>query len=136
MTKTASKTIAFLLHKVGLAVSVGLPASEVLRKFPIWRPEAEQPINGRSLGLGGILLIIIALFAFREKIWPSIKKNLRLNSLGSILFWGAVFALLIVVERFLIPVLPDLQSISLAGLIGALAGQACYTVAGLINAKE
>ncbi|MBQ5724857.1 MAG: hypothetical protein IIV80_01760 [Clostridia bacterium] len=135
MSKTASKVVAYVLRKVGLTAAVGIPASEVLKRFPIWRPGEAEPIDGRSLGIGGVILVIIGLFALRERIWPAIKARLHLGALGSTIFWGGGFGLLLALEWYLVPKLPDLRSIWLAGFVGAITGLTCDVAAGIIDKK-
>lgn len=133
MKKTASKVLASVLRKVGFTAAVAIPASEVLKRFPIWRAGEAQPIDGKSLGIGGVILAIIAFFALRERIWPVIKARLRLGAIGSILFWGVGFGILLAMERYFVPILPDLRSVCLAGVIGTAAGLMCESVAGFID---
>lgn len=127
---TKRKWGAFGLRGAGVLTSVGVPAAAVLDVFPFMTEEGT--VDGVKLGIGGILVILLALFGLRRQIWPVIKAKLHVTSVWALLFWGALFGLLLGIEK-MIPLLPDLRTICIAGLAGTGAGQIMDTVAGKLD---
>lgn len=131
-TQTKRKIGIVGLRTAGIASSVGMPAVAVLNAFPIWKEDT--PIDGKTLGIGGVMILLIVLLGFRRQIWPLVKSKLHLNSLGAIIGWGVLFAVLLTVEK-IVPLLPDLRTICIAGLTGTGIGQISDTVAGVLSKK-
>lgn len=132
-TQTKRKIGVVGLRTVGITSSVGMPAVAVLNAFPIWKENT--PIDGKALGVGGVMILLIVLFGFRNQLWPIVKSKLRLNSLGAIIGWGVLFAVLLTVEK-IVPLLPDLRTICIAGLTGTGIGQVADTAAGFLGKKN
>lgn len=132
-TQTKRKIGIISLRTAGIASSVGMPAVAVLNAFPIWKEET--PIDGKALGVGGVMILLIVLVGFRRQLWPVIKSKLHLTSVGAIVGWGVLFAVLLTVEK-IVPLLPDLRTICIAGLTGTGIGQVADTVAGFLNKKN
>ncbi len=146
---TKRKLGAVGLRTLGLASAVGIPAAVVLQKFPIWR--AEQTVDKRALGMGGILIIIIALIRFRHKIWPVIKnrfwpyikKKFHLHSIGPLIFWGALFGILLWLENSIPSIVlwlenimdttRDLRTVCTSCFMGVAVGQIADTAAGFVD---
>lgn len=121
---------AFGLRGVGVAASVGAPAAAVLEVFPFMTEDGK--VDGVKLGIGGILVILLALFGLRRQIWPVIKEKLHVTSVWALIFWGVLFGVLLGIER-MVPLLPDLRTICIAGLAGTGIGQIADTVAGKLD---
>lgn len=134
MTKeTKRKLGVFGLRTVGITSAVGMPAAAVLKAFPVWK--VNTPVDGKVLGVGGIMILIIVLLSFRRQIWPIVKDKLHLNATGAIIGWGVLFAALLAAEK-LVPLLPDLRTICIAGLTGTGIGQIADSAAGFIAKKN
>lgn len=133
-TQTKRKIGIVGLRTVGIASSVGMPAVAVLNAFPIWK-ERDFPIDGKTIGVGGVMILLIVLFGFRNQLWPLVKSKLHLNSFGAIIGWGVLFAVLLSIEK-IVPLLPDLRTICIAGLTGTGIGQVSDTVAGFLSKKN
>ena len=131
---TRRKLGAAFLRILGVICAVGMPSAAVLETCPFWRDTVNRPVDGKSLGVGGVMFLLIALFGFRRQIWPYIQKRLSITAVGALLFWGMAFVLLLALEK-LTALLPDLRTICIAGLIGTAIGQVLDTVAGLIAPK-
>ena len=125
---------AVFLRILGVICAVGLPSAAVLETFPFWRETVDNHVDGKSLGVGGVMFLLILLFGFRRQIWPYIQKRLNITAVGALLFWGLSFVLLIALEK-ITALIPDLRTICIAGLIGTSVGQVLDTVAGLIAPK-
>ena len=132
MKSRTKRKLGVLGLKTGaVAASIGMPAVAVLNAFPVWK----QSTGGVALGIGGVMIALIALFGLRRQIWPVIRDKLHLNSTGAIIGWGLLFAALLAMEK-IVPLLPDLRTICLAGLTGTGIGQIADTTAGFLQPKE
>lgn len=129
-SRTKRKLGVIGLKVVSVASSVGVPVAAVLQEFPIWK----EPPTGRELSVGGVMILLIVLFGFRRELWPLIRKKLRVNSAGALIFWGVLFLLLLWLEN-IVAMLPALRTICIAGLVGTGVGQIANTAAGFV-AKE
>lgn len=130
-TLTKRKLGAVGLRAAGMGAAIGTPAAVVLRKFPLWGEAAEQS-GGAVLGVGGVMVLVIVLLGLRRQLWPLIRDKLRINSIGALIFWGLAFALLLGIER-IVPMLPDLRTVCISGLVGTGVGQIADTAAGLVD---
>lgn len=132
MTKQTKRKLGGVGLKIAaIASSVGVPVAAVLQQFPIWK----EPPTGRELSVGGVMLLLIVLFGFRRELWPLIREKLHINSVGALIFWGVLFALLLWLEN-VVSMLPALRTICIAGLLGTGVGQIANTAAGIIGSKE
>lgn len=129
-TTTKRKLGAVGLRTLGLGSAVGIPVGVVLQKFPLWGPE--RVVDGKTLGVGGVMALLIVLLGFRRQLWPVIKTKLHITAIGALIFWGLAFGLLLGIER-LVPLLPDLRTICIAGLTGTALGQGFDTAAGIVD---
>ena len=129
-TITKRKLGAVGLRTLGIGSAVGIPAAVVLQKFPFWG--AERAVDGRALGVGGVMALIIVLVGLRRQLWPVVKAKLHITSVGALIFWGLAFGLLLGIER-LVPLLPDLRTVCIAGLTGTALGQGFDTAAGIVD---
>lgn len=131
-SRTKCKIGSVGLRAVGVTSAVGMPVAAVLKAFPLWKDGV--PIDGKTLGVGGIMTLLIVLFSFRRQIWPVVKEKLHLNATGAIIGWGVLFMALLAVEK-LAPMLPDLRTICIAGLTGTGVGQIADSAAGFFAKK-
>lgn len=132
--QTKRKLGAFGLRGAGLASSVGIPAAAVMSAFPLFeRTEGGQvTVDTVKIGVGGIMIILILLVGLRRQVWPLIQARLHFTAGWVLVGWGLMFALLMGIEK-IIPLLPDLRSICLAGLTGTGIGQIADTAAGFVD---
>ena len=127
-TTTKRKLGAVGLRTLGLGSAVGIPVVVVLQKFPLWG--SERVVDGKTLGVGGVMALLIVLVGFRRQLWPVVKTKLHITAIGALIFWGLAFGLLLGIER-MVPLLPDLRTVCIAGLTGTALGQGFDTAAGI-----
>lgn len=133
MTSTTKRKLGSAgLRVLGFGSAVGIPVAVVLQKFPLWNVETNRPVDAKTLGVGGIMALLIVLVGCRRQLWPVIKDKMHITAVGALIFWGVAFALLLGVEK-MIPLLPDLRTICIAGLAGTGIGQVLDTVAGNVD---
>ena len=132
MTRQTKRKIgAVVLKIVAIASSVGAPVAAVLQEFPFFK----EQVGGKELSAGGIMVLLIVLFGFRRELWPLIRDKLHINSVGSLIFWGLCFLILMWLEN-IATLLPALRTICLAGLVGTGIGQVANTAAGFVGKKK
>lgn len=127
---TKRKLGAVGLRGLGVASAVGIPVIAVLDVFPLFNESGE--VDGKKLGVGGIMVLLIALVGLRRQIWPVIKSKLHFTSAWVLIGWGLLFALLLGIEK-IVPLLPGLRTICIAGLVGTGIGQGLDTAAGFLD---
>lgn len=127
---TKRKLGAVGLRTLGVGSAVGIPVAVVLQKFPLW--SADRTVDGRALGVGGVMALLIVLLGFRRQLWPVVKAKLHITAIGALIFWGLAFGLLLGIEK-IVPLIPDLRTICIAGMTGTGIGQGFDTVAGIVD---
>ena len=131
-TTTKRKLGAVGLRTLGLGSAVGIPVVVVLQKFPLWNTVTNRPVDAKTLGVGGVMALLILLVGFRRQLWPVVKTKLHITAIGALIFWGLAFGLLLGIER-MVPLLPDLRTVCIAGLTGTALGQGFDTAAGIVD---
>lgn len=131
-TTTKRKLGAVGLRTLGIGSAVGIPVVVVLQKFPLWNTVTNRPVDAKTLGVGGVMALLIVLVGFRRQLWPVVKAKLHITAIGALIFWGLAFGLLLGIER-MVPLLPDLRTVCIAGLTGTALGQGFDTAAGIVD---
>lgn len=115
-TKKRLKILSF--KSAGVVVSVALPAWAILEKFPVWKAETGTV---RTLGIGGIMVAIVAFVTFKRSILNYIKEKTGMKTAPPLAIWAvlliASFALTAVAN-----ILVDMRVIFIAGLAGSGIG--------------
>lgn len=124
-----SKLGSLGLRGLSAGSSIGVPLMAILEKFPLW---AEGKVDAKKLGVGGVMAAIVLLVGLRHQIWPILKGKLHITSAWAIGIWAAFFGILLGIEK-IVPLLPDLRSICIAGLSGTAVGQGLNTIAGILD---
>lgn len=128
MRKPTKKTVYWLLQVASFLLSAGIPAVVVWRKFPLF---VEKTGTTNSVGLGLVLIIIIAVFTFRNTIFATIKKALGITSVPRPGWWAVALLVLFALSK-LVSLLADLQVICFAGLTGSALGMACSLISQIV----
>ncbi len=131
---TKRKLGAFGLRTTAIASSICIPAAKVLDAFPLFeRTEGGQvTVDTVKIGVGGFMILLILAVSLRRQIWPRVRDKLHFTAGWVLVGWGIFYALLLGVEK-IVPMLPDLRSICLAGLAGTGIGQLADTAAGFLD---
>ena len=112
------KTIYWLFKSLGILVACLLPIWAILEKFPVWTYSYGRV---RSMGVGGILILIVLLIVFRKTIFNYLVDKLKLKHAPPIVVWIAMLIasyILIFIGNFV----QDLTTVFWMGLVGCAVG--------------
>lgn len=129
-TKRRIKLLSF--KSAGVVASVALPAWAILEKFPIWKVETG---TAKTLGIGGIMIAIVALVTFKRSILNYIKEKTGMKTAPPLAIWAvlliASFALTAVAN-----ILADMRVIFIAGLAGSGIGTVLNFIGETLGESE
>ncbi len=112
------KTFYWLFKSLGIFISCLLPIWAILEKFPVWTYSYGRV---RSMGVGGILILIVLLVVFRKTILNFLVDKLKLKHAPPIVVWIVMLIasyILIFIGNFM----QDLTTVFWMGLIGCAVG--------------
>lgn len=118
MSNRKRKTFYWLFKILSVIVSCAFPIFAIWEKFPIWTYNYG---TFRSVGVGGILVLIVALFILRRSVFEFIRDRLKLKHAPSITI---PFVMLIVsyILIYISDFIRDLNTVFLMWLIGCAIG--------------
>ena len=120
MKAKKSKAIYYLLKMASVIVACALPLWGIFEKYPLW---VDTHGSARSMGVGGLLGIIVLLVIFRRTVFGWLKEKWKLKYAPPITGWIAMIIVsytLMFVGKFLY----DITTICWMGLIGSAIGGA------------
>lgn len=118
---TKRKILAGALRRFSPMVTASVPVWLIAQKFPLWAVEQESTV---SLTGAGVIAAIIAFIALRKKIFGAIKavtKKCKGVVLGTVILSMLVLGICSVV-RNMYPVLPDIETICMGGVVSGIGG--------------
>lgn len=118
MTERKRKTFYWLFKILSVIVSCALPIWAIWEKFPIWTYNYGTT---RSVGVGGIIALIVLLIVFRKTVFNFIVDKLKLKHAPPLVVWLVMLIIsyiLIYIGNFI----QDLTTVFWMGLIGCAIG--------------
>ena len=112
------KIIYIILKVLGVAVSCFFPIWAICEKFPLWR---QYHGDGRSLGVGMILVLFVVTIIFRKAVFKYITDKFKLSHAPPIAIW----LVLLIISYILIYIgnfLRDLTTVLWMGVVGCAIG--------------
>lgn len=112
------KALYWLFKLLSVVVSCAFPIWAIYEKFPVWTYTYG---TYRSVGVGGIFIIILLLFILRKPVFKFMEDRLRLKYAPPILtpmVMIAITSILIYINDFIV----DLHKVSWMWLIGCAIG--------------
>lgn len=133
--RSVSKAVAAGLNILSFVVMLGLPLWIVTEKFPVWRSSVGGAFP--ALGLGSVVMLVIAFFTFKKYIVAYAVEKLGAISAGvSLLFtWSALSAVCVALAKSA-TLLNDLISIFVWSAVGAAVGVCMQIAARLIKERS
>ncbi|MBQ7398314.1 MAG: hypothetical protein IJW09_05770 [Clostridia bacterium] len=134
-TKRNLRTVgSWGLKGLGVAASIAFPVSAILERFPL---VVEGAPSAKGIGFGGVVALIAALVNLRSYIWPPVSKLIKekvhiTTFVATLLLWGIPYLIILGLER-IVPLLPDLRNICIAGIAGAGGGMGLNALAKLVK---
>ena len=118
MSNRRHKLLYWLFKLLSIVVSCALPIWAICEKFPIWTFSYGTV---RSVGVGGILVLIVILFIWRRSVFEFIRDRLKLKHAPSITI---PFVLLIIsyILEYIGNFTRDLQTVFWMWIIGCAIG--------------
>lgn len=118
MTNRKRKTFYWLFKILSVLVSCALPIWAIWEKFPIWTYTYG---TSRSVGVGGILVLIVLLMVFRKAVFKFIVDKLKLRHAPPL----AVWLVMLIISYILVYIgnfIRDLTTVFWMGFIGCAIG--------------
>ena len=118
MTNRKRKTLYWLYKLLSVVISCALPIWAIYEKFPVWTLTHGAT---RSVGAGGILVLIVLLVIFRKAVFNFLEEKLKLRHAPPIVIWLAMLIvsyILVYINSFI----QDLTTVFWMGLIGCAIG--------------
>ncbi len=136
--QTKRKLISGGLRASSVLVAGAVPIWLIAQKFPLW---ATEQSSGVALTGAGIVAAIVAVLVLWKKIIMWIKpvwqklKNLRGVVIGTVLISGAILLVSFLIKQ-IYPILPDIETICMGGVVSGLGGVGLDVAASLVLPKE
>ena len=118
MSNRRHKLFYWLFKLLSIIVSCALPIWAIWEKFPIWTLSYG---TSRSMGVGGILILIVLLVVFRKTVFKFIMDKLKLRHAPPLVVWLILLItsyILVYISNFM----RDLTTVFWMGLIGCAVG--------------
>ena len=118
MSSRKRKTFYWLFKILSVLVACAFPVWAIWEKFPIWTYSYGTT---RSVGVGGILVLIVILVIFRRAVFKFITDKLKLRHAPPLVIW----LVLLIISYILVYInsfIHDLTTVFWMGLIGCAAG--------------
>ena len=118
MTEKKTKAFYWLFKIMSVIVSCAFPIWAIYERFPVW-----TEVHGKthSIGVGGILILIVLLVIFRRSVFGFMKDRLKLNHTPPIVGW-VVMILVSYILMYVGKILYDITMVCWMGLIGCAIG--------------
>ena len=132
MTEKKRKRSYWLFKILSVLVSCALPIWAIWEKFPIWTYSYG---TSRSVGVGGILVLIVVLVVFRKAVFNFIRDKLKLRHAPPL----AVWLVLLIISYILVYIgnfIRDLNTVFWMGLIGCTFGTVLTFIAEHLFGKK
>ena len=118
MSERKRKTFYLLFKVLSIIISCALPIWAICEKYPLW-----ETVYGttHSIGVGGILALIVIIIVFRRAVFRFIKDKLKITHAPPLAVWLILIALsyiLVFIGQFMY----DMVIILWMGFIGCAIG--------------
>jgi hypothetical protein len=135
---TKRKILSKGLKGTSAVLAGGVPIWLIAQKFPLWAVEQEPKV---ALTGGGLAVVIVAVLAFRKRISNAVKpirEKMKASGgvvLGTVILSAVILGICTLVRR-LYPILPDLETICMGGVVSGLGGVALDSAAMAVAPKK
>lgn len=113
------RNILYWVFKVsGIIISCLFPIWAICEKFPIW---TETHGTSRTVGAGGILILIVILVIFRKTVFNFLRDRLKLNHAPPLFIWLVLIVISYILD-YINKFIQDMTVVCWMGLIGCAIG--------------
>ena len=118
MSEKKRNSLYWLFKALSIIISCALPIWAICEKYPIWKTTHGTTY---SIGVGGILVLIVVLIIFRKAVFDFLKDKLKITHAPPLAVW---IALLIVsyILVFIGQFMQDMVTVLWMGFIGCAIG--------------
>lgn len=118
MTEKKRNTLYWVFKVLGIFISCAFPIWAICEKFPIWR---EEHGASRTVGAGGILILIVLLVIFRKTVFNFMRDRMKLNHAPPLVGW-LIMIIISYILAYINKFIQDMTVVFWMGLIGCLIG--------------
>lgn len=118
MSEKKTKTIYWVLKILSVVISCAFPIFAICEKFPVWTITHGA---GRTVGTGGILILIVVVVIFRKSVLNFMRDRMKLQYAPPLVIW-LVMIIVGYVLMFINSFIQDLTTIFCMGFIGCAIG--------------
>lgn len=118
MSTGKRKAFYWLFKALSVIVSCALPIWAIWEKFPIWTYTYG---TSRSVGVGGIIALIVLLIVFRKTVFNFISDKLKLKHAPPLVVW-LVMLIISYILIYIADFVRDLNTVFCMGFIGCAIG--------------
>ena len=125
MSETKRKRLYWVFKVVSVLIACAFPVWAICERFPLWQTAYGST---RSIGVGGIMIVIVFIIVFRTSVFDFLKDKLKITHAPPLLVWLVLIAIsyvLIFIGQFM----QDVLVVLWMGLIGCSLGTALTFVA-------
>lgn len=125
MSEKKRKIKYWVCKVLSIIISCGLPIYAVWEHFPIWTISHG---TARSLGVGGIICLIVLLIIFRKAVFNYLRDKAKLNHAPPVVIW-LVMLIISYVLLYISNFIQDLTTVFWMGLVGCAIGSVLTYIA-------
>lgn len=125
MSEKKRKRLYNLFKALSIIISCALPIWAICEKYPIWKTVYGST---HSIGVGGILALIVITIVFRRAVFGFIKEKLKITHAPPLAVWLILLAItyvLVFIGQFML----DMVTVLWMGLIGCAIGTLLTAIA-------
>ena len=118
MSEKNRKTYYWLFKILSIIISCAFPIWAIAEKYPLWETTCGTT---HSIGVGGILALIVIIIVFRKAVFGFIRDRLKITHAPPLAVWLVLIATsyaLVFIGQFI----QDLVIVLWMGLIGSTIG--------------
>lgn len=132
MSEKKRKTKYWLFKILSVFIACALPIYAVCEHFPVWRMS-----HGivRSVGVGGIICLIVLVIIFRKSVFNFMSKKLKLEHAPPIVIW-IVMLIISYILMYINSFIQDLTTVFWMGLLGCAIGTVLTFIAEHFYGKK
>ena len=112
------KVFYWMLKVLSVLISCAMPAWAICEKFPLWTVNYG---TSRSIGAGGILILVVVLVVFRRAVFGFLVERFKLKHAPPIVIW-IVLLIVAYTLTYLARFMFDMLTVFWMGLIGSAIG--------------
>lgn len=131
MTEKKRKALYWTFKALSILISCALPFWAICEKFPLWTTTYGET---RSIGVGAIIALIVAIIVFRKAVFAFIRDKFNLTHAPPLVVW-LVLIVISYILIYLAQFMKDLTTVLWMGFIGCAIGTAltyvCENIFGI-----